>query len=631
MDAFPPLAEEPGLKVGAGRLTHFQAGYLGGRSDADHREAIEIRDLGFGEQAPWVLAPEASHTTAKREGPKDIETLTEHIVRAAALAGTRPPRPPWVDQLPTTLPFGEFLAAHPGTAPSGFGLTIGLRDEPHLQRQTPYRVPLDAVGNLAVFGGAGSGKTTTLIISVFAAIREAPDTQVYGIDAASGRLQILESLPNTGDIVEAASRDRVLRLLWLVRTIVAERTSGAATGPPVLLLIDGFAAFKDAYDQVHGRNDPFGDLVDIAQRGRTVGVHLLLTSERSAGMSMSLASTISERLVLRLPAESDYNSLGVPKGVLEESLPGRVLRIGSDEEIQLAMPGPGCEPADTDAVIRELAASQEAAGIKRPTRVPPLPAEVFSSELPPLPDGDAAFAIDTVRLAPIAAPREGLLLVCGPAGSGRSTAILSLLAAFTSQQEEPLDAVLISARKTELRDAFPWTEIAQTTSERDRTIARLTRALGSQDAKRLNVATVPTIGTKAQHQPEAPKQTEQPAAPDPPSVFPAPGTRGVVVVEDLASFDGSGNEHALTHLLKILRRSDLTTVVEGENATLTSGWELAIPLRGVRWALLLQPESNDIPSVITTKLEPFDRKDFPPGRGVLVHNGRSEGVHVGLP
>nr|WP_223227779.1 FtsK/SpoIIIE domain-containing protein [Leifsonia xyli] len=56
---FPP--EVPGraaIKVGAGQLTHLQTGYLGGRSDSEHRESVEVRDLGFGENAPWAIQPE---------------------------------------------------------------------------------------------------------------------------------------------------------------------------------------------------------------------------------------------------------------------------------------------------------------------------------------------------------------------------------------------------------------------------------------------------------------------------------------------------------------------------------------------------------------------------------------------
>ena len=64
-----------------------------------------------------------------------------------------------------------------------------------------------------------------------------------------------------------------------------------------------------------------------------------------------------------------------------------------------------------------------------------------------------------------------------------------------------------------------------------------------------------------------------------------------MVIEDIGGFDGTGNEQALGSLLKLLRRSELTTIVEGENATLGTVWELVSPLRGARWAIALQPDA----------------------------------------
>ncbi|MHA3684152.1 hypothetical protein ACXR2W_11310 [Leucobacter sp. HY1908] len=103
------------------------------------------------------------------------------------------------------------------------------------------------------------------------------------------------------------------------------------------------------------------------------------------------------------------------------------------------------------------------------------------------------------------------------------------------------------------------------------------------------------------------------------------------MIEDIGGFDGSGNEQALAGLLKLLRRSEHTTIVEGENATLGTVWELAAPLRGARWALALQPDANDAPTLFTTPFTHAKRAEFPPGRGFLVRNGTITGIHIALP
>ncbi|WP_157432097.1 FtsK/SpoIIIE domain-containing protein [Agromyces italicus] len=624
----PDVPGRAAMRIGAGRLTHFQSGYLGGRSDSDLRDVVEIRDLEFGEHSPWTLQPEVRHAPARAtKGPTDIEVLAANIRKAAEAAGTVRPRRPWVDQLPEFIPLGsDLLALRPSARErETTGLVVGLIDEPHLQRQSPYEIPLAEVGNVAIFGGAGSGKTTALITAACASIHATPETQIYGVDCGGGRLGMLASLPNTGDIVPLDERDRVVRLLRLIRTLVAGRVAMRTDDPPVLLFIDGFAAFRDAYEHHGGGIDPFADLVEIARGGRTVGVHVLLTSERSVGLPTSLAASVPERLVLRLPAEHDYNSLGVPTGILENAGPGRALRIGSNQEIQLATPG--TDPADTDTAIKDLAADQQRLGITRPPGVAAVPESLRRTEIPHELDRPVPFAIDTAHLAPVPAPEHGFLLVTGPAGSGRTTTIRSLLEAFeedATRTEQQLDATLLSPRRSSLRDLPLWGGIADTVDTRDRTIAKLIRALGGHSPKPAGLQLLPLIGTTPQATPEEAVEPE-------PIVFPAAGRRGIVVIEDIGGFDGSGNEQQLATLLKLLRRSDITTIIEGENATLSSVWELTSPLRGARWAIALQPDANDVPSLFSTPFAHAKRAESPAGRGYLIRNGTLTGVHIGLP
>ncbi|ODA90067.1 hypothetical protein ATY41_03320 [Leifsonia xyli subsp. xyli] len=172
-----------------------------------------------------------------------------------------------------------------------------------------------------IYGAAGTGKTTTLITFATSVIAADPHTQVYGIDSAGGRLGTLAALPNTGDIVPGDERDRIVRLLGLVKGLIAERSAARVTTPPVLLLVDGLAAFRDAYEHRGGGSDPFADLVEIAGNGRNVGMHLLLSAERTGALPAALASSIPERLTLRLTAEADYQNLGIPADALKRRRP----------------------------------------------------------------------------------------------------------------------------------------------------------------------------------------------------------------------------------------------------------------------------------------------------------------------
>ena len=632
----PEVPGRAAIKVGAGRLAHLQTGYLGGRAETEHQEAVEVRDLGFGEQAPWNLLPEVRRLPDRvSKGARDIETLAANIRSAAVVSGTRAPRRPWVDQLPEQLPLSSDLLTHAlpqRSRATAEGITVGLIDEPHLQRRSPYAISLAETGNLALFGGVGSGKTTTLMTLAAAAVNLDSATQVYGIDCAGGRLSVLAQLPRVGDIVPGDERDRIIRVLRLLKGVIADRSTSSPSRdstrpfPKVLLLLDGLSAFRDAHEHRGGGADPFADLIEIAASGRTVGVHVILTSERSNGMPASLASSFPERLAIKLTAESDYLTLGVPSEALEGSGPGRAIRIGAGDELQLALPGASSDPADTDTAIAELAEQLTAQGAPTPTAVPAIPESIRRTAIPKSTGRAAPFALDTEHLAPVAVPNEGFLLVTGPAGSGRSTAIRSILAAIREDartDDTPVGAVLISPRRSAQRTSFEWQEIADSADSREDVIERLTRSLGGIPSKAAGLTLLPLIGTEPEASPEDHLTSE-------PTNFPSPGSRGVVVIEDIGGFDGTGNEQALGSLLKLLRRSELTTIVEGENATLGTVWELVSPLRGARWAIALQPDANDTPSIFTTPFTHAKRAEYPPGRGFLVEGGRLRGVHVGL-
>ena len=637
-DAAEFAPDTPGraaVKIGAGRLTHFQTGYLGGRSEAQHQEPVEVRTLGFGEHAPWALQPEVrTQRRSAKQGPRDIEVLTAHIQQAAVGAQVASPRKPWVDQLPSTVSLEALAVARPamdGPAPKMDGplrISVGLIDEPHLQRQSPYMCVLGEVGNVVIYGGGGSGKTTALLTFAAATIAAEPSAHIYGIDASGGGLDLLAQLPNTGDILLIDERDRVVRLLGMLRSLVTDRAAAQLASPPVLLLVDGFSAFRDAYEHIGGGADPFADLVEITRSGRSVGVHVVYTSERASGFPASLASSIPERLVLRLAADSDYQMLGVSPGIFEGAPAGRAVRIGADDEIQLAVPGVSSDPADIAAALAHLAEAQRVIPGLAPSPVPRIPEAINRTDLGVIGLEGVPFAIDTVQLKPFAAPKGGFLLVTGPAGSGRTTAIASLLEAFEVQartSDQLLDAILIAPNRSTLRQLPLWQETADSPERREVVIENLTRSLGGSAPAPVGLSLMPLIGTNL------PLAASQPIEPAAAPEFPRPGHRGVVVIEDIGGFDGSGNERALSQLLKLLRRSGLTVIVEGENATLGTVWELASPLRGARWALALQPDANDAPSVFTTPFTHARRGNFPPGRGFLVEGGKLTGVHIALP
>lgn len=634
-DAAHFAPEVPGravVKVGAGRSVHFQTAYLGGRSDAARPDTIEISDLVLGSGRPWAVVPERSPVEDRTtSAARDIERLVRNIQVAADALRLEHPRRPWVDQLPAVAPLATLGASARQDHTDAAVLTLGLVDDPAHQRRSPLRIDLRASGNIALFGAPGSGKTTALLSVAVAAVGADAQTRVYGIDAASGRLGVLAGLPHTGDVVPADDADRTARLLGMIRDLITDREATRTSAPPVLLLLDGFGAFRDLYEHQATGAAAFAHLVDLLRSGRHVGVHVVLASERAMTLPSAIAASIGETLVLRMNSDNDYGMVGASADVLRTAPPGRAMHLPSGLEVHIALPGPGPDDDAVDEALTELGRVSRAQGVADAPGVPEVPTHLARADLPPSASA-RAFAVETTRLTPVDVPSSGVMLVTGPAGSGRTTAIRSILAARLAHADDrgvAVDLALLSPRASPLAEGYAWRRRGDAAPERAALIDALTTALGGtpRASSAALLSAIPLIGT-----PSSGTDAPTPApAPDAAFAFPRPGHEGIVVIEDIGGFDGSGDEAALAALLKLLRRSDLSVIVEGENATLTSVWELASPLRGARWGLALQPDATDTPSVYTATFPRARRADFPPGRGFLVRNGGVTGVHVTQP
>ena len=293
--------------------------------------------------------------TRRTVGPTDIQRLVSTIGVAAKTAELPAPRVPW---LPELRPVYD-LASLP-TARRDDELVFGVADDPDNQAQPVVAFNPDREGNLAVFGSSGSGKSVflrTIALAAGLAARGGP-CHVYGIDFGNRALSMLESLPHVGSIVPGADHERLTRLLMFLRETIDDRAvrysrasaatitdyrrlAGAPDEPRIIVLVDGLAAFRAAYE-MGGRARWLDLFTSLAADGRPVGVHFVISVDQRTGMPSSLASAVQRRVVLRMAHADDYGFLGVAGDVLSmASPPGRGLLNGA--EIQCAVLGGTCE------------------------------------------------------------------------------------------------------------------------------------------------------------------------------------------------------------------------------------------------------------------------------------------------
>lgn len=153
---------------------------------------------------------------------------------------------------------------------------------------------------------------------------------------------------------ELRFRERVLAK-FSCKDVLEMESQGIAETPPVLLLVvDEFAALsREIPDFVTG-------ILDVAQRGRSLGIHLILATQRPAGVvSDSIRANTNLRIALRVADAADSRDVVGSALAAEFSVtqPGRaIVRCGSapGTVMQTAYVGGAAISDNTEVIITRL-------------------------------------------------------------------------------------------------------------------------------------------------------------------------------------------------------------------------------------------------------------------------------------
>jgi DNA segregation ATPase FtsK/SpoIIIE, S-DNA-T family len=342
-----------------------------------------------------------------------------------------------------------------------------------------------------VAGTTGAGKSELLQALVAGlAVHHPPDAISFVLIDYKGGAAFADcaDLPHVAGLVtdlDAQLTERALRSLhcelnrreaMFAQVGAADLIAYRALGPAgaklarLILVVDEFAALAEELpDFVTG-------LIAIAQRGRSLGVHLVLATQRPGGVvSPEIRANTTLRVALRMsdPAES-YDVIGTERAAqLGRDTPGRAIlrvgtgmtdlqtgrvsgpaRIGSSTEITVtplgpwrSLPDPGADDAgisDLQLLVGALRAAATASGRARPGRpwLSPLPIQLSTAQLPRAADRTSiAFGLidrpdrqlQTPFLLDLAA--GGSVLFTGAPRSGRTSALLTIALVAAQQLE----------------------------------------------------------------------------------------------------------------------------------------------------------------------------------------------------
>ncbi len=368
---------------------------------------------------------------------REVEVESVSAEQAAVLAAVLAERA--VATLGTTrddaVELGSLLPSAPRASATALAAPIGIAGG--------EAVILDLVADgphAVVIGVTGSGKSELLTSWIVALCAEHRPTEVSFllVDFKGGRtFDALAALPHVTGVMTDLDEPAALRAVESLRAEIRHRerilarhgarqiAEAAQHLSRLVIVVDEYAALVAAHPGLH---ELFGD---IAARGRALGMHLILASQRAAGVFRdAVLANAPLRISLRVTDAADSRAvLGVPDAAALSGRAGDVgialVRRAADDTpraVRIAACG-----SETITMLAERYADSRA---RRPW-LAPLPEVIELDELRV--EGKTVIGLideperQSQRAGVLPADAPGLVVV-GSAGSGRSTALQCIAA-----------------------------------------------------------------------------------------------------------------------------------------------------------------------------------------------------------
>lgn len=340
------------------------------------------------------------------------------------------------EALPARVELAELATAAEGDGlPATIGRGIGEETVVDLVDDGPHAI---------VTGTTGTGKSELLISWVAALASSAPPDRVIFVlvDFKGGTaFEPLRPLPHVAAIVTDLDARGARRGVQSLTAELRRRESALAaagvrdvretTLPRLVIVVDEFAALVGEHP------DLAAIFTDVAARGRALGMHLILGTQRASGVIRdALAANCPLRLSLRVSDPADSRAVLGTTAAAElpggSSAQGLCLVRRPDDAAPVATRVALSRASDIDRIARRWA--------DHPVRaaspwLPPLPSDLSLSELRQRVPEDShgalwglADAPDTQSQLPVSLDvgRERGAGVIGAAGTGRTTALRAL-------------------------------------------------------------------------------------------------------------------------------------------------------------------------------------------------------------
>lgn len=265
----------------------------------------------------------------------ELEEVINEVANVFAHTKQSKVSPIWVKELEKRYYLDDYVKIDHSCSESK--ITLGVVDAPSQQTQKMFESTLEKLGNIAIVGSSGNGKSYTLMTTLFSIFSRSSAEEAYSylLDFGNNSLITLRNLPHVAEYITVEDTEKLVKFSSIVLDLISERKKILASAGAnhislynkmnenklsnVLIVVDNYDVVKDEFFDLHEM------FVKISRDCSSLGIYLIFTGQNSNSFRTTLSNNLKTKIALAGLDKMSYSSVIGKGDFLPKDEPGSAL------------------------------------------------------------------------------------------------------------------------------------------------------------------------------------------------------------------------------------------------------------------------------------------------------------------
>ncbi len=285
--------------------------------------------------------------------PTELEAIVEEVKEVFDATKLNKVRPIWVEDLQEKYYLDDYITVdHSLSIPK---IALGVVDIPSEQTQKMFDESLEDLGNIALLGRSGYGKSYTLMTALLSIFSRTKVEEVYSyiLDFGNNSLINMRHLPHVAEYMTIDDDEKLGKFANLLKETVNERKKlfaraganhisiynqiSAEKLPNLIVVVDNFDIVKEEFN---GLEEMFSKL---SRDCTSLGIYFIFSGQKTSSFKAKMVSNLKTVIALYGLDKHEYNNVAGKGQFLPKDRPGSALirMDGKASVMQVMLPALG--------------------------------------------------------------------------------------------------------------------------------------------------------------------------------------------------------------------------------------------------------------------------------------------------